>query len=109
MTEPSEPVFLVTSIPPKIVRHDKWGHEIGGEYQQACVASWLHAGFTPVSINSIAEPRPSLEGVRYVTVRRDARRITGKPLIYFDDLLAEASRVIAEARLPITQPPTQLR
>jgi hypothetical protein len=114
VTEPSETVFLVTSIPPKIVRHDKWGHEIGGEYQQACVASWLHAGFTPVSINSIAEPRPSLEGVRYVTVRRDARRITGKPLIYFDDLLAEASRltdgpvVITNADI-VLKPPFDLR
>jgi len=70
-------------------RFDARGGEIGWAYQQACIESWKRAGFEPVSVNWKEEPFGHT--VRMVPVSRNASAITGRPHIYFADLLAVAS------------------
>jgi len=58
--------------------------------QQLAVESWLKAGFEPVSLNCTEECEHLLAvfpQVEFRQVDRDARKETGKPLIYIDDLL----------------------
>lgn len=76
---------LITSIPPRMSRIDANGVEIGPEYQSRCIDSWRTAGFDPVSINSSREPKP--DGVRVIEVDRDAACLTGRPHVYFADML----------------------
>lgn len=80
---------LFTSIPPKISRLDAKRGEIGEVYQQDCIASWQRAGFEPISVNSTNEAYP--HSLRKIPVGRDASVITGRPQVYFSDLLAAAS------------------
>jgi hypothetical protein len=43
-------IAIATSIPPRLVRHVD-GREVGQEYQDRCVESWLRAGFRILSAN----------------------------------------------------------
>jgi len=43
-------IAIATSIPPRLVRHVN-GREVGKEYQDRCVESWLMAGFRILSAN----------------------------------------------------------
>ncbi len=59
--------------------------------QQLAIESWVKAGFEPVSLNSGDEREQlvdSFSQVEFREVSRDGREITGKPLVYIDDLLA---------------------
>jgi hypothetical protein len=81
---------LFTSIPTRMSRLDAQGNEIGEAYQLACIESWQRAGFEPVSVNSMNEAfRHTL---RMIPVSRDASAITGRPHVFFADLLAVASK-----------------
>lgn len=73
-------------------RRDADGAEIGAAYQRRCIDSWRAAGFDPVSVNSSREPHPA--DVRVVQVGRDAEAVTGRPHVFFADLLdvARATR-----------------
>jgi glycosyltransferase involved in cell wall biosynthesis len=78
---PAEPAGIVaaTSIAPKNL-----------ENQQAAIATWLELGIVVISANipeEIEFLRPHFPGVHFVPVMRDAREMTGKPLVYFDDML----------------------
>ncbi len=70
---------IATSIAPKEI-----------EKQVLAVKSWIKLGFRVVSINCPEEInvlRQSFQEVEFVSARRDARGLFGKPLIYFDDFL----------------------
>ena len=72
-------VAVATSIAPKNL-----------ENQQAAIATWLSLGIFVLSANipeEIAILQPHFPGVHFVPVARDARELTGKPLVYFDDML----------------------
>lgn len=64
------------------------GAEIGADYQRRCIDSWEQAGFKAVSVNSSREPHT--DKVRVVQVPRDAEAVTGRPHVFFADLLAVA-------------------
>lgn len=73
-------VVLATSIAPFNI-----------ELQQAALASWRDHGFEILSVNSEAEVgilRPHFPWVEFAVTRRSAQALAGKPLVYFDDLLA---------------------
>lgn len=60
------------------------------EKQKAAVASWFVCGFRVVSLNVAAEIailESEFPDVEFVPVTRDGSKATGKPLIYFDDIL----------------------
>lgn len=79
------------------------GHEIGEAYQQSCIESWQHAGFEPVSVNSINEP--CSHSTRIISVSRDASAITGRPHVFLADLLAVGDVRVSRRRmqLPVQQ------
>ncbi|MCF6264363.1 MAG: hypothetical protein L3J24_12360 [Xanthomonadales bacterium] len=75
---------IFTSIAPR----DKSAGEV--DRQQLAIESWLKAGFEPVSLNCKEECRLLIDRfpeVEFREVSRDARVVTGKPLIYVDDFL----------------------
>lgn len=77
---PIHPLRIVTSIAPR-----------GLENQQRAVASWRTLGFKVVSLNcaeEIASLTAVFPDVEFVQVARDGRQHTGRPLVYFDDVLA---------------------
>jgi hypothetical protein len=78
--------LLVTSLAPNINRLDKNGANIGHEYQQRCIDSWR--GFSALSVNSHKETTNFK--IRTALVPRDASSVTGKPLVFFSDLLSIA-------------------
>jgi hypothetical protein len=80
---------LFTSVPPRMSRSDAKGGEIGEVYQRNCIESWQRAGFEPVSVNSTNEA--FTHSLRMISVSRDASAITGRPHVFFADLIAEAS------------------
>ncbi len=74
------PIAVGTSIAPKDVAK-----------QQAAVASWRALGFEVLSLNipeEIASLRPQFPDVTFVPATRTAQERAGRPLVYFDDLLA---------------------
>jgi hypothetical protein len=84
---------LITSIPPHISRHSPDSREIGTEYARQCIHSWRDSGFEPVTFNAECESVSDLikeEGVRLITVQRDASETFGKPLVYLRDLVTAA-------------------
>jgi hypothetical protein len=80
---------LITSIPPRMSRLNAKGDQIGEAYQLACIASWKRAGFEPVSVNWKNESFK--HELRMIPVNRSASEITGRPHVFFADLLAAAS------------------
>jgi hypothetical protein len=81
-------IQLVTSIPPMMSRIDALGRDVGKSYQEDCISSWIDAGFEPISVNSTNEVvKPA---VRMTPVSRDASEVTGRPHVYFGDLLTTA-------------------
>jgi hypothetical protein len=80
--------LLVTSLPPRMSRLASNGDDIGSMYQKSCIESWRAASFHPVSINSSSEDYP--HSVSKVSLQRDARSVTGRPHVYFQDMLAAA-------------------
>ena len=103
-------IHLVTSVPPRIKRLDAQGKDVGSQYQGLCIASWKHAGFAPVSVNSASEIASFPELSRYakemdfslVSVERNAKHITGKPHVFFADLLKQAVIVSGGGVIAIT-------
>ena len=74
------PIIIATSIAP---------HELAN--QQKAVESWISQGFHVVSLNAFDEMEmlsPLFPNVNFVQVTRDARKQYGKPLVFFDDILA---------------------
>lgn len=88
-------VALFTSLPPAMSRQDANGREIGSTYQSACISSWQKLGFKIHSVNSRAEletmPKRPLS-VHFHACDTDARFRTGRPHIYFHDLIRNALR-----------------
>jgi hypothetical protein len=63
---------LFTSIPPRLDRTSRHGHEIGDDYQNDCIRSWLEAGFEIYSIH-FHDELPTIKrrpGVNYVGIQR---------------------------------------
>ncbi|WP_428826919.1 hypothetical protein ACLIKD_01755 [Azonexus sp. IMCC34842] len=82
--------IILTSIPPNIKRTEKNGAVLDLGYMQACIDSWIEAGFTPISVNSRREfstPPKHINGIDYVLVDRDAYPFVGKPLVYIQDVI----------------------
>ncbi len=80
---------LFTSLPPAMRRYDKSGSDIGRDYQQRCIASWIDNGFAPVTVNAAAEDIGHVIGdqpVEIHRVTRDASAEIGKPLIFLEDV-----------------------
>lgn len=108
-------VPLFTSVPPRILRHDAAGNEIGADYFASCVASWRAAGCTPVSINAAVEPaHPALSALNLpvLSVDRHFGDRFGKPLLSIGDFVQAARAaagggplvlVNADIRLNLTQ------
>lgn len=46
---------LFTSLPPRIIRRNKHGEDIGEHYAAACFQSWQDSGFRPVTLNATSE------------------------------------------------------
>ena len=80
--------LLVTSLPPRMSRLASNGEDIGSMYQKSCIDSWRAASFRPVSINSSSEDYP--HSVSKISLQRDARAVTGRPHVFFQDMLAAA-------------------
>ncbi|MFO1184894.1 MAG: hypothetical protein U1E56_08910 [Bauldia sp.] len=79
-------VALFTSVPPRLVRLDGAGVDIGAAYLGECIGSWQSAGFDPFSINAVGEP--TSHSLRQIRVDRDARDIAaGRPMVFLDDFL----------------------
>lgn len=76
-------------MPPRISRTDVGGNEIGESYQADCIASWIDAGFSPVTVNASCEHVGPEPRIRQVRLERDASEITGKPHPYLSDLLSK--------------------
>jgi hypothetical protein len=77
---------LFTSIPPSLSRTNAVGEKIGRSYQERCILSWTEAAFEPATINCPSELVAS--DIRRLTVNRDASDLTGRPHVYFDDVIA---------------------
>lgn len=75
----SREILIATSISPR-----------GIETQQTAVNSWIEAGFKVISVNApeeIAELKEQFPNVEFIAADRDARELTGRPLIYLDTIL----------------------
>lgn len=75
-----EQITLVTSVTPQNV-----------ENQRRAMDSWLHAGFSVISLNAepeIDQCRASFPGMNFFPVAHDARAECGRPLVYLDDAFA---------------------
>jgi hypothetical protein len=69
-------------------RINELGSDVGRAYQEDCISSWTQAGFEPISVNSRREIVK--QAVRMIRVDRDASTITGRPHVYFGDLIDAA-------------------
>jgi hypothetical protein len=78
-------VPLFTSIPMHFSRISADGGDIGATYLEACISSWMEAGFKPFTING---PCESVDKINQITVGRDASDKTGRPQVYLDDVLS---------------------
>jgi hypothetical protein len=81
--------LLVTSLPPRMRRLNSAGADVGPAYQNQCIESWLQAGLRPVSVNSSNEPYPHF--LEKFSVTRDAAALTGRSLVFLEDMLEIAS------------------
>lgn len=84
-------------------RQDSAGREVGEEYQNACISSWHQLGLQVFSVNSNAELTrlPRLGGVQISPVDPDASTLTGRPLVYVEDMLRVA-REVSHGKVVIT-------
>jgi hypothetical protein len=57
---------LITSLPPRMIRYDAGGRDVGAHYQRQCVESWVGSGFKVVSINRPGESVDAPESVEIV-------------------------------------------
>lgn len=90
---------LITSIPPRLYRLDAAGADVGEAYQEECIASWRGASFEAFSVNSAREDtRSDLPAVR---VTRDASQVTGRPHVFFADMLAVGAEKAVNGRFAI--------
>jgi hypothetical protein len=90
---------LITSIPPRLSRLDASGVDVGDVYQAECIASWRRASFEAFSVNSAGEDtRCDLPTVR---VHRDASQVTGRPHVFFADLLSVGAKNAVNGRFAI--------
>lgn len=92
----AEPIPLFTSLPPRMSRQNGSGRNVGEEYANACLESWLACGFRPVTVNARSESLPLLYRRHEIEARktaRDASVLCGKPLPYLADLLLEMRSV----------------
>lgn len=81
--------LLITSLPPRMSRVAADEKDIGAAYQRACIESWRAASFDPVSVNSSDEDYP--HAMRMAKVHRNASAVTGRPHVYFQDMLSIAA------------------
>lgn len=88
------PIF--TSIPPRFVRLDNTGTDIGTNYLSRCVHSWRDNNFEPMSINADIERQPEILNdlaIRRINVGRNAQELCGKPLVYLSDFVRSACEI----------------
>lgn len=80
---------LYTSIPPKLNRENPQGLQVGLQYQEKCIESWVRSGFQPKSINSLTEQgkAPNFPLVQQCWLSRDAQSEHNKPVLYIKDFL----------------------
>jgi hypothetical protein len=84
---------LFTSVAPSMSRQDENGAEIGAAYQEACIRSWIAAGFRVVSVNGPDDDVPFQDMMEVVRTTRTAKDLHGKPVVFVADLFAAAARV----------------
>lgn len=87
-------IDLFSSLPPHMNRFDDAGKNIGTQHFRRCLESWLEHEFRAHSINSDSEDPPEFESeypINRLTLKRDAKDLCGKPLIYLSDFLRLAS------------------
>src|SRR5262245_21164678 len=92
-------IFYITFVPPRLNRVSKDGADIGEAYQVRCVASWGNEGFDPCSVNSLQEQVGCDIAVKRVD--RDASEITGRPHMFFVDLLAAGIEMVGDGPFAI--------
>ena len=96
MTDPDmSNVPLITSVAPAMSRKDEHGREIGAAYQEACIRSWLAAGFRVISVNGPDDTVQFGELMEVVRTTRTAKELHGKPVVFIADLFQAAARVTA--------------
>lgn len=83
---------LVTSIP--IRRSLALGQvQFVEDGHLSCIESWLNCGFNPISVNCINEAGGfKIPGVEMHLVERDAYEVTGKRLVYLEDMICAAAK-----------------
>lgn len=82
---------LYTSIPTKMSRQAQDGSEVDHQYATECIRSWRRSGFRTFTVNSRNESPCELihsEQIQTITVDRDAKTASGKPLILFEDFIS---------------------
>ena len=84
---------LITSVAPSMSRNDGHGREIGSAYQEACIRSWIAAGFRVISVNGPDDTVPFGELMEVVRTPRTAKELHGKPVVFIADLFEVAARV----------------
>ena len=84
---------LITSVAPSMSRKDEHGAEIGAAYQEACIRSWIAAGFRVISVNGPDDTVPFSELMDVVRTTRTAKEVHGKPVVFIADLFQAAARV----------------
>ncbi|WP_147438845.1 hypothetical protein [Roseovarius spongiae] len=85
---------LITSLPPVFSRQNPDGAEIGPDWLETCVTSWLRAGFRPITVNSAREDMPEfalLPEFDQVKTQRDGFDAFGKRYVPLWDMLARAT------------------
>jgi hypothetical protein len=91
----TEKIPIITSLSPGMARRGQDGADIGKDYQQACIESWIAQGFSPVTVNSEREMERGHTlhpGATALVVKNDAQSLAGRPLVFFDDILAAAAK-----------------
>jgi len=91
----TEKIPIITSLSPTMARRGQDGADIGKDYQRVCVDSWIAEGFSPVSVNSEREMERGHTlplGTTALMVKNDAESLAGRPLVFFDDMLATAAK-----------------
>lgn len=80
MNKHGSPILVATSLAP-----------FNLERQIFCVNSWIQAGFDVASLNckeEIEKIHSSFPKVRFVEATRTALELTGRPFVFFDDILS---------------------
>jgi hypothetical protein len=89
-------MIAITSISP--------GHRLGTEHQQACIQTWLDAGYKVYSLNAAEEIeglQPLYPKVEFIPTRRHHKKLMGRPYVMVSAILDFAAETGADYTLII--------